>query len=109
MGAGMEGFEEYVTMIADHLGHADRVGPFRGYSAALAAANGLRNYQHSKVNKSTHSATSHRASTCAVRAVDLGDDAAQSDLWIDARVSCESARPRRMSTAMPSLAGARVT
>lgn len=33
MGARMERFEEYVSMIAAHLGHADRVGPFRGYCA----------------------------------------------------------------------------
>jgi SRSO17 transposase len=31
----MERFEEYVSMIAGHLGHADRVGPFRGYCAGL--------------------------------------------------------------------------
>jgi SRSO17 transposase len=31
----MERFEQYVTMIASHLGHADRVGPFRGYCAGL--------------------------------------------------------------------------
>lgn len=35
MDARMERFEEYVTMIAGHLGHADRVGPFRGYCAGL--------------------------------------------------------------------------
>ncbi len=31
----MQQFEDYVTMIAGHLGHADRVGPFRGYCAGL--------------------------------------------------------------------------
>ena len=35
MDARMERFEQYVTMIASHLGHADRVGPFRGYCAGL--------------------------------------------------------------------------
>lgn len=35
MDARMERFEDYVTMIAEHLGHADRVGPFRGYCAGL--------------------------------------------------------------------------
>ena len=30
-----ERFEEYVTMIAGRLGHADRVGPFRGYCVGL--------------------------------------------------------------------------
>jgi SRSO17 transposase len=35
MDARMERFEQYVTMIAGHLGHADRVGPFRGYCAGL--------------------------------------------------------------------------
>lgn len=35
MDTRMERFEEYVTMIAGHLGHADRVGPFRGYCAGL--------------------------------------------------------------------------
>jgi len=35
MDARMERFEGYVTMIAGHLGHADRVGPFRGYCAGL--------------------------------------------------------------------------
>jgi SRSO17 transposase len=35
MDARMERFEEYVTMIAGHLGHADRVGPFRGYCVGL--------------------------------------------------------------------------
>ena len=35
MDAKMERFEQYVTMIAGHLGHADRVGPFRGYCAGL--------------------------------------------------------------------------
>jgi len=30
-----ERFEQYVTMIAGYLGHADRVGPFRGYCAGL--------------------------------------------------------------------------
>ncbi len=35
MDAGMQRFEEYVTMIAGHLGHADRVAPFRGYCAGL--------------------------------------------------------------------------
>jgi SRSO17 transposase len=31
----MQRFEDYVTMIASHLGHADRVAPFRGYCAGL--------------------------------------------------------------------------
>ena len=35
MDARMERFEEFVAMIAGHLGHADRVGPFRGYCAGL--------------------------------------------------------------------------
>lgn len=35
MDTKMERFEEYVTMIAGRLGHADRVGPFRGYCAGL--------------------------------------------------------------------------
>jgi SRSO17 transposase len=35
MDARMEKFEGYVSMIAGHLGHADRVGPFRGYCAGL--------------------------------------------------------------------------
>ena len=35
MNARMERFEDYVTMIASHLGHADRVAPFRGYCAGL--------------------------------------------------------------------------
>ena len=35
MDASMERFEEFVAMIAGHLGHADRVGPFRGYCAGL--------------------------------------------------------------------------
>jgi len=35
MDARMEKFEEYVSMIAGQLGHADRVGPFRGYCAGL--------------------------------------------------------------------------
>ncbi|HEV2039879.1 MAG TPA: IS701 family transposase [Casimicrobiaceae bacterium] len=35
MDARMERFEDYVTMIAGHLGHADRVAPFRGYCAGL--------------------------------------------------------------------------
>lgn len=35
MDARMQRFEDYVTMIAGHLGHADRVGPFRGYCAGL--------------------------------------------------------------------------
>ena len=35
MDARMERFEDYVSMIAEHLGHADRVGPFRGYCAGL--------------------------------------------------------------------------
>lgn len=35
MDARMERFEEYVSMIAGQLGHADRVGPFRGYCAGL--------------------------------------------------------------------------
>ena len=35
MDARMERFEEYVSLIAAHLGHADRVAPFRGYCAGL--------------------------------------------------------------------------
>ena len=35
MDARMQRFEEYVTMIAGQLGHADRVAPFRGYCAGL--------------------------------------------------------------------------
>lgn len=35
MDARMQRFESYVSMIAGHLGHADRVGPFRGYCAGL--------------------------------------------------------------------------
>lgn len=35
MDAKMERFEEYVSMIAGQLGHADRVEPFRGYCAGL--------------------------------------------------------------------------
>ena len=35
MDARMQRFEDFVTMIAGHLGHADRVGPFRGYCAGL--------------------------------------------------------------------------
>ena len=35
MDARMRRFDDYVTMIAGHLGHADRVGPFRGYCAGL--------------------------------------------------------------------------
>ena len=35
MDARMERFEDYVSMIAGQLGHADRVGPFRGYCAGL--------------------------------------------------------------------------
>lgn len=35
MDARMERFEQYVTKISSHLGHADRVGPFRGYCAGL--------------------------------------------------------------------------
>ena len=35
MDARMERYEQYVTMISGHLGHADRVGPFRGYCAGL--------------------------------------------------------------------------
>ena len=35
MDARMERFEEYVLMISEHLGHADRVAPFRGYCAGL--------------------------------------------------------------------------
>ena len=31
----MARFEQHVTMIASHLGHANRVGPFRGYCAGL--------------------------------------------------------------------------
>lgn len=35
MDARMQRFEDFVTMIARHLGHADRVAPFRGYCAGL--------------------------------------------------------------------------
>jgi SRSO17 transposase len=35
MDARMQRFEDYVTMIAEHLGHADRVAPFRGYCVGL--------------------------------------------------------------------------
>src|SRR5450631_89605 len=35
MDARMQRFEDFVTMIAGHLGHADRVGPFRGYCVGL--------------------------------------------------------------------------
>lgn len=35
MGARMQRFEEYVSLIAEQLGHADRVGPFRGYCTGL--------------------------------------------------------------------------
>jgi SRSO17 transposase len=35
MDARMQRFEDFVTMIAGHLKHADRVGPFRGYCAGL--------------------------------------------------------------------------
>jgi SRSO17 transposase len=35
MDARMQRFEEFVAMIAGHLGHVDRVGPFRGYCAGL--------------------------------------------------------------------------
>ena len=35
MDARMQRFEDFVTMIAGHLGHADRVEPFRGYCAGL--------------------------------------------------------------------------
>lgn len=35
MDARMARFEDYVTLIAGHLGHADRVSPFRGYCAGL--------------------------------------------------------------------------
>jgi SRSO17 transposase len=35
MGAATAGFEEYVSVIAQRLGHADRVEPFRGYCTGL--------------------------------------------------------------------------
>jgi SRSO17 transposase len=35
MGAATERFEEYVSLIAQQLGHADRVEPFRGYCTGL--------------------------------------------------------------------------
>ena len=35
MGKTTEGFEEYVSLIAQQLGHADRVEPFRGYCTGL--------------------------------------------------------------------------
>src|SRR5271167_2670303 len=31
MGTATKGFERYVSLIAQQLGHADRVEPFRGY------------------------------------------------------------------------------
>jgi SRSO17 transposase len=35
MGAATKGFEDYVSLIAAQLGHADRVEPFRGYCTGL--------------------------------------------------------------------------
>jgi SRSO17 transposase len=35
MGTGSERFERYVSLIAQQLGHADRVAPFRGYCTGL--------------------------------------------------------------------------
>ena len=35
MDARMQRFEDYVSMISGHLGHADRVEPFRGYCTGL--------------------------------------------------------------------------
>jgi SRSO17 transposase len=35
MGISTERFEEYVSLIAQTLGHADRVEPFRGYCTGL--------------------------------------------------------------------------
>jgi SRSO17 transposase len=35
MGTGTERFERYVSLIAQQLGHADRVEPFRGYCTGL--------------------------------------------------------------------------
>jgi len=35
MDARMQRFEAYVSMIAEQLGHADRVAPFRGYCTGL--------------------------------------------------------------------------
>ena len=35
MGTGTERFERYVSLIAQQLGHADRVAPFRGYCTGL--------------------------------------------------------------------------
>ena len=35
MGTATERFEYYVSLIAQQLGHADRVGPFRGYCTGL--------------------------------------------------------------------------
>ena len=35
MGTATEGFEQYVSLIAQQLGHADRVEPFRGYCTGL--------------------------------------------------------------------------
>ncbi len=35
MGTTTERFEEYVSLIAQQLGHADRVEPFRGYCTGL--------------------------------------------------------------------------
>jgi SRSO17 transposase len=35
MGIATEGFEQYVSLIAQQLGHADRVEPFRGYCTGL--------------------------------------------------------------------------
>ena len=45
MDATMGRFEEYVTMIAGHLGHADRVGPFRGYCAGLMLPGGRKSVE----------------------------------------------------------------
>ena len=35
MGANTQRFDGYVAMIAERLGHADRVEPFRGYCSGL--------------------------------------------------------------------------
>ena len=35
MGTASEGFEQFVSLIAQQLGHADRVEPFRGYCSGL--------------------------------------------------------------------------
>ena len=45
MDARMVRFEEYVSMIAGHLGHADRVGPFRGYCAGLMLPGGRKSVE----------------------------------------------------------------